>query len=124
MRRETTVVISSVLALVLVGVLMVYSASSVGADAEGRLARQLVYVAIGLAAMLFAARFDYHRLRDRSIFRGIVLLSLVLLVIVMIPGVGVLVDGAQRWVRIFGFQFQPSEVANVRPHSAARRQAD
>ena len=111
MKRETTLLISSVLALVLVGVLMVYSASSVRADAESRLERQLVYVAIGLTVMFFAARFDYHRLRDRPIFRGVVLLSLALLGLVLLPGAGVLVDGAQRWVRIGGFQFQPSEVA-------------
>lgn len=111
MKRETTLVITTTLALVAIGVIMVYSATAVSGDGLGLLKRQAVFAAVGLVALLVAARFDYHRLRDPFLFKTLVLGSIVLLFLVLIPGIGVKVDGAQRWIRILGFQFQPSELA-------------
>jgi cell division protein FtsW len=111
MKRETTLVITVVLALLGIGVIMVYSATAVGEDGYGLLQRQVVYAGAGLAAMFFAARFDYHRLRDPKIYITLVGISLLLLILVLIPKIGVEIDGARRWIRIGGFQFQPSEFA-------------
>ncbi len=111
MRRETIIIITTVLALVATGVLMVYSSSAALSDSVGQLYRQLIFVLMGLIAMGIAIRFDYHRLKDKGIFRLIVFLSLLMLVLVLLPGFGRTVDGAQRWLYIFGFQFQPSELA-------------
>jgi len=122
MRRETTVLLSVVLALVLIGILIVYSASSAGTRAAENLARpdpyhylwrQLVNAALGLVVMVVALKFDYHRLRDPGLFRSTVFLSLTLLVLVLIPGIGVVRGGARRWMDIGGFSFQPSEFAKV-----------
>lgn len=111
MKRETTLVITVVLILVAVGAVMVFSVTAVDGDPAGVLKRQLTYTAIGIAAMCVLARFDYHRLRDPHVYLGIVACALILLVLVLIPGIGVRVDGAQRWIRIGSFQFQPSEFA-------------
>ncbi len=111
MKHETTIVLSLVAALSLVGVLMVYSASAVGGDAVGMLHRELFFVLIGLVFMTLSARFDYHRWNDRWIYRSVTGLALALLLIVLVPGIGVKVDGARRWMQIGGFRFQPSEFA-------------
>jgi cell division protein FtsW len=110
-KRETTWIITVVLALVLLGVLMVYSASTVGPDTAGKLNKQLLYAGAGLLALFIGAHFDYHRLRDPLVFRGIVIFSLVLLVLVLIPQLGIKVGGARRWLGFGGFRFQPSEFA-------------
>lgn len=111
MRRESIVLLSIVLALVLVGIFMVYSASAVDAHSLDRLKRQLVYVGVGLAALFAMAHFDYHRLGDPLLFRAVVLFALALLVLVLVPGIGVVRGGAQRWIEVLGFRFQPSEFA-------------
>lgn len=109
MRKETTSVIVITLALMLIGALMVYSTSALNAKLDGLLARHLIYVAVGLCALFVASRFDYHRFRDPMIYRGLLLGTLGLLVLVLVLGVEV--DGGRRWLRIGPFQFQPSEFA-------------
>jgi len=112
-RRETTMLVILTLTLMLVGVLMVYSITAIRAPEERLLKTQLIYVALALAALFAAAHVDYHLFRLPLVLRGLVAVSLVLLVLVLIPGLGVKIDGAQRWLRIGGAQFQPSEVAKV-----------
>lgn len=107
MKRETTAVIILVLALTLAGSLMVFSARGFD-EGAGEIRTQVYALGIGLVAMLVAARFDYHRLKDGFIFRGIVLGTLALLVLVLVAGDTV--NGAQRWIRLAGFQLQPSEM--------------
>ena len=113
MKRETTIVIVTTLALAGIGVLMVFSATAVDGDGLGLLKRQAIFASLGVLALFIAARFDYHRLRDGFLYKCIVLGSLGLLLLVLVPGIGVKVDGAQRWLRVGGFQFQPSEVAKA-----------
>jgi cell division protein FtsW len=120
MKRETTFLLTVVLALTLIGILMVYSASGVGTRAAERLRtpspfyyvnHQLIFVAVGLFGMFVASRIDYHRLASPLYFRAIVMISLVLLVLVLIPGIGAKSGGARRWIQVPGFRFQPSEFA-------------
>lgn len=111
MRRESTLLLTILLALVLIGIVMVYSASAAYASAEDRLFRHLTYVAIGSVALFIGINFDYHRLENPFLFRFIVVLSLTLLIAVLIPGVGVMRGGARRWLEIAGQSFQPSELA-------------
>ena len=111
MRRESTYLLTTVLTLVLIGVVMVYSASAAYSSAEDRLLRHLIYVGIGLVAFTLAIHFDYKRLAEPFLFRFLVLISLTLLVAVLIPGVGDVRSGAQRWIEIGSFSFQPSELA-------------
>lgn len=102
-----------VLFLVAFGCLMVYSASfysaSVRFDNEYFfLFKQLLGVALGIFAMIFFTFFDYHLLKK---FRYIILaVSVVLLILVFVPGFGVQSYGANRWVNILGISLQPSEI--------------
>lgn len=106
----------TILLLLALGVSMVYSASSYYASREfGNkeyfLIRQLIWATIGTIAMLIVSRLDYRRLAQFSPI--LMLISIVLLVLVKIPGIGSDVNGAYRWF-IFGpISFQPSEMAKL-----------
>lgn len=111
MQREPHILLLITLAFVLIGILMVYSASIVDPHSEGRLFRQTLYASAGVGLLLLLAHFDYRAFRRPVLFRAVVLFSLALLVLVLIPGIGVERNGARRWIEVFGFTFQPSEVA-------------
>jgi cell division protein FtsW len=122
MTRDAVVLFSVVMALVLVGIVAVYSASTVtassvvqfeGGNEFGYLWRQLVFVGIGMAGLIAGLRFDYHKFRRPLYYRGVALVSFALLILVLVPGVGTEVNGARRWIRIMGFGFQPSEFAKM-----------
>ncbi|MBV8559265.1 MAG: FtsW/RodA/SpoVE family cell cycle protein, partial [Acidimicrobiia bacterium] len=88
-------------ALVVVGVVMVLSASSVEAlRAFGSswvvFERQAMWVVIGAVALLIATRTDYRRWRRPAV--PLVLVALGLLLVVLVPGLGVSVQGSSRWV--------------------------
>ncbi len=113
MRRETTAILLIVLTLLCVGLITIYSVAAVKLNGIGLFDRQFFCVLAGLAAMFFLATFfDYHKFSESLYFRGIVGAALILLVAVLIPGVGVEVNGATRWIRLpIIHQFQPSEIA-------------
>ena len=106
-----------VLALLLLGLAMVYSASGMTAldandDPSTYLAQQSAWAALGLAAMLIAARVEHRRLRVIAV--PLLALSVALLVAVLVPGVGARAGGAARWLR-FGplVGVQPAELAKL-----------
>ena len=71
----------------------------------------LFWVSIGLLAMLVTSAFKYQLFLKTSFY--LYLLSIVLLIIVLIPGIGVTVYGAQRWINIGLTRFQPSEIVKL-----------
>ena len=98
------------------GLLMVLSSSSVAAFRNGGssfsvFANQATYAAVGLICFCAAQFLPVRTMRSMSTIGVIV--ALALLVAVLIPGIGRLVNGAQSWIRFGGFQFQPSEVAKL-----------
>lgn len=98
--------------LLLIGVLMVYSASAVLSfhkfdDSLYYAKRQLVFAVLGVLAMLWVMRLDYRMFRKWSNI-GLII-CFILLVIVLIPGVGILRNGARSWLGIGAFSIQPSE---------------
>jgi cell division protein FtsW len=102
--------------LVVFGIMMVFSASSVVSytekgDAYHYLKRQVLWALLGLSAMLALMRVDYHLLR--TYVYPIFLTSLLLLVLVLLPGIGKPVNGARRWIGLFGFTFQPGELIKL-----------
>jgi cell division protein FtsW len=108
--------LTAVLALVAIGVVMVYSASSVQSylrigepSAVG--VQQATWAAFGLGAMFLASRTDFRLLRYLAIPFYVV--TLALLVAVLIPGIGDEVNGSRRWIEIAGFGFQPAELAKL-----------
>src|SRR5436190_5611319 len=103
-------------ALLAFGLVMVYSASLVTAytlyhNQYYFLTKQVINAGVGLVVMLVLARWDYHKLGLLAL--PALVISLALLAIVLLPGLGKEALGAQRWIGLFGFQLQPSEFAKV-----------
>lgn len=110
------VLLLMVVALTCFGVVMVYSASSVMAaknfhDGAFFLKRQGLFALIGFGVALTAMRIDYQLWRKLAV--PLLLVSLVLLVLVLIPGIGGKVKGASRWIKLPGFNLQPSELTKI-----------
>ncbi len=112
--RVDFLLLFSVLALVVFGCVMVFSASYYSAELTYNskyffLKKQVIGALIGLAAMVFFYFFSYEKLKR---FKWIAIgLSLLLLALVFIPHVGVKVYGAKRWINLGFFTLQPSEIA-------------
>ena len=107
-----------VLKLVGVGLIMLFSASFPSAYyEEGNpahyLIRQGIFAILGITAMFIVGKINYERYR--AVAKMLLIFSIILLVLVLIPGIGTgrLTHGAQRWIRIGSFRFQPSEIAKV-----------
>ena len=102
-----------VILLISLGLLMVYSASSNLAehrfgDSNFYLKRQLLFCAIGIGAMLIT-RYIPCTLYKRMVY-PLLLASVLLLMLLFVPGLGRKVGGAYRWISVAGFSFQPSEM--------------
>ena len=103
--------------LLAIGLIMLLSASFPSAYYElGKptyyFTRQLLYAVLGIFAMLAISLLDYHLLKKFS--RPLLLLSLLLLAMVLIPGIGEVRNNARRWISIGGLlTFQPSEIAKL-----------
>ena len=104
------------IALTCFGVVMVYSSSNIMAakrfhDGFFFLKRQGLFAVIGFAIMLGVMRIDYHVWKKMSV--PALLFCLVLLVMVLIPGIGGKAGGSSRWIKLPGFNLQPSEMAKL-----------
>ena len=99
-----------------IGLVMLFSASFPAAyystgDAAYYFKRQLIFAIMGLVAMFVISRLNYQRWRGLSKF--LLILSMVLLGLVLVPHVGINVNGATRWLGFGAFTFQPSEIAKL-----------
>ena len=105
-----------VLLLTGIGLVMLLSASFPSAYYESGnptayFIRQGVFAVMGIAAMLMIGKINYQRFRGLA--KPLLMVSIILLVLVLIPGIGLMRNNARRWLGIPGtsFQFQPSEIA-------------
>ncbi len=110
------VIMLMAIALTCFGVVMVYSASSVMADKRYHdgfyfLKRQGLFATGGFAIMLAVMRVEYHFWKKMAV--PALLLCLVLLIMVLIPGIGGKAGGSSRWIKLPGFNLQPSEMAKL-----------
>lgn len=110
------VTVMLVFAIVLLGLVMVTSASismatKEGGDAFGYLLRQFTLVIAGtvFAAIMFTVRTEVLE----KMALPLLALAVVLLVLVLIPGIGHSVNGARRWIRLAGISIQVSEITRV-----------
>lgn len=118
-RRKTPdfILMAVVLMLLSVGIVMVFSSSAVWAyskhgDSLYFLKRQLLWAGLGLVTMFFMMNFDYWRIQTLS--KAIMAVTILLLVLVLIPGVGIELNYARRWIGIGKtLTVQPSEVAKL-----------
>ena len=100
----------------IVGLVMILSASSVAALSDYGSSwyffdRQLIWAIGGVAAFIAASSFDYHHWRRVAPVLSVV--SFLGLVVVLVPGVGIMVDGSRRWLGVGPLSVQPSEVAKL-----------
>lgn len=108
--------LASVIAVALLGIMMVYSASIVVSEKTfGQpfyfVSRQMAYVVTGIIIAAFVVRIDMAQWEKNSAL--LLLISLILLVLVLIPGVGRQINGSMRWIGFAGVGFQVSEFAKL-----------
>jgi cell division protein FtsW len=106
----TAYVVTVSLGLTMMGLVMLFSAGAVR-GAQDLLFKQIVWVAVSLLVGGYAAIVNLDWLRNRTILIfGLCLFGLVL---TLLPGVGVKVNGAQRWIGLGSLRIQPSEFAKI-----------
>ncbi|MCG0274724.1 MAG: stage V sporulation protein E [Thermosediminibacteraceae bacterium] len=106
----------TVLVLLCFGIIMVFSSSSVWAyyvhkDSLYFLKRQLIAAFLGLIAMVYFMNYDYWQIKKYE--KAILIVMYVLLILVLIPGIGMKINEARRWIGIGSFSIQPSEIAKL-----------
>ena len=84
-----------------IGLLMVYSSSHIWAqykenDSFYYFKRQAIFVIVGLLLLFFFSKIDYHLYQKHSL--KIIILATILLVLVLIPGVGIVRGGSRSWL--------------------------
>ncbi|HZR11148.1 MAG TPA: putative lipid II flippase FtsW [Myxococcales bacterium] len=114
--RYDPLLLVAVLLLVAFGVVMVYSASAVYAGARlgdplWFFKRQAMGALIGVLALLATMKLGYRRLEALAV--PLLGLSLLLLALVQMPGLGHAAGGARRWIQLGPLTFQPSELAKI-----------
>src|SRR5215218_7063672 len=114
---EYSILYTATLCMLAVGAVMVYSASSAESLLDGSgdpsmyLKRYVAFGLVGLGVMLFTARHGLSFVRQATpLLLGA---SFFQTVAVMLPGVGVTINGATRWLAAGPLQFQPSELLKV-----------
>lgn len=114
--KDTRSIIFPVIILVFIGTLMVYSSTALTSMREygsgfHYLWKHLFTVFAGTATMLILSKIDFQKIRPLVyVLLGV---SLLMLLLVFVPGIGAEANGARRWLRLWPTTFQPSELAKV-----------
>lgn len=127
---DYTMIVSLVL-LLCIGLVMVYSSSYYVAEVSGESSayyflKQFICVAIGALLMLFFMFFDYHYFLELPYqkhkwltpfkwikpYWAILVFGVITLALVFVPGIGVNINGSRRWINV-GISIQPSEIMKV-----------
>lgn len=112
-----SMLLAVLLMLLMAGILILFSATYYQAlrkgDALLEVKRQLIGIGLGTILLLITTRIPYTFWRRREVVLAGLGISLVLLILVIIPGVGVYLNGSRRWLNIAGMSFQPSEMAKI-----------
>jgi cell division protein FtsW len=114
--RNARDIVVPVLILAGIGLLMVYSSTAFMSTRQygtsfHYLWNHIFTVCAGVVAMFAISRMDYRKLRPLVIV--LMILSLVLVVLVFVPGIGLSANGARRWIRLWPNTFQPSELVKI-----------
>jgi cell division protein FtsW len=116
--RDTKSILISVLILVGVGTLMVFSSTALmsmrnSGSGFNYLFKHLFTVCVGVAVMIAMSIIDYKKVRP--LVMVLIAIAAVLLLFVFVPGIGVSANGARRWIRLWPttITFQPSELVKL-----------
>jgi rod shape determining protein RodA len=102
------VLVAAALAISLVGVAMIYSATHSGGSTDQYL-KQIALVGAGMVGLVVAAATDYRRLADRAVLLYVFSAAALVYVLQFAP----VIAGTRRWIVIGGFQLQPSEFVKI-----------
>lgn len=118
MNRASLFLVVSASILFSFGLLMIFNTTSaevidraLAVSTHAALFKQILYAGVGISLGLIVYLLGYERLIRYSPF--LLLGATCLLVLVLIPKVGVTINGAKRWLFLFGFSFQPSECVKI-----------
>ncbi|MGI6458854.1 MAG: putative lipid II flippase FtsW [Candidatus Hydrogenedentales bacterium] len=118
MKRETLLLLVTVMILSSVGLVLVFSASPAYTSVTGKdeskdmfhfLSRQVIFLALGFSGMLALSRIDYHVWSRRWAYMPVVVIALALLVLVL--AIGAEINNSRRWIALPIGTLQPSELA-------------
>jgi cell division protein FtsW len=114
-RSDMTLILIT-LTLLVIGVVMIYSASAVLAgrqygDSLFFIKRQMLWASGGMIAMIAVSRVPYGFWQGMAL--PLVLGAVILLVLVLVPGIGIEVNGSRRWLRLGSLTLQPSELTRL-----------
>ncbi len=115
-RKFDVVLFIAVILIILFGLVMIYSASSIWAeykfhDSFKYVKQQALFIGIGIALMIVISKIDYQWYYKKTNF--ILAVCLFLLILVLIPGIGSIRNGSRSWFGIGSFGIQPSEFAKL-----------
>jgi len=116
MKKIDLSLLFAIIALTLFGLFMIYDASSFVAfrdfgDKYHYIKDQVVWVLLGFGALTFFSLFDYRRLYALAL--PILFIAIIALVLVFVPGIGVHLLGASRWINTGIFVLQPAEFVKL-----------
>ncbi|MBI4650645.1 putative lipid II flippase FtsW [Candidatus Desantisbacteria bacterium] len=106
------------LLLTAIGIVMIYGPSAIISERLYKtsnmfLFKQFIGVIIGLSLMWIISKVDIYNLKRPSISIGLLITSILLLILVLIPKIGKEANGARRWINLYLFTIQPSEIAKL-----------
>lgn len=106
----------SVIMLLSIGLVMVFSASQYVTiiryeDSFYYFKRQFIWAVLGVAAMVAAMNVDYYKIKRWV--GPLLIMAIVLLILVLIPGIGKVVNGARRWIDLGFITFAPAELVKL-----------
>ena len=111
---DKTVVFLMIL-LIILGLITLFSATYYQRTASGdplsAVKKQLVGIALGAAACVLLSNVPYRIFRRPRVMLALLGVSALLLILVIIPGIGVSINGSRRWLNLLGLSMQPSEFA-------------
>jgi len=115
LRHFDPTLIAVALGLALFGLFMVYSATqqglrTLGEDPGFYLKKQIAFLMLGFVVMAVVATFDYRLVK---VYAGMAFGLLLFALLLVLTPLGDETAGAQRWIALFGFQFQPAEIAKL-----------
>ena len=115
-RTKVIAFIVSILLLLIAGIVFIFDASYAEAyrvfgNQYHFVRNQAIWAVLGLVAMVITACIPVSILKRMAL--GIGVTTIVFLVLVFVPNIGLEVNGAMRWISISGYQFQPSEFAKL-----------
>ncbi len=102
--------------LICIGIIMIYSSTSIYAlqihgESTYYFTRHLMFLFLGFCLMAMGMTIDYRDLKKYA--KPILFLTILMLILVLVPGIGKESNGARRWFKIGFLNFQPSEFAKI-----------